>query len=78
MNRVWSLVVVLVTALAASPSFACAVCGGAKSDNDWAFGITTLILSGLPPILFAAGMFFIIRAHRRAAREDASILPPAE
>ena len=58
----------------------CAVCGASKADNDWAFGVTTLVLSLLPPVLFGVAMFFIVRAYRRRQAEDvvARVAPPAE
>jgi hypothetical protein len=56
---------------------ACAVCGSSKSDNDLAFGVTTLVLSLLPPVLFGLGLFFVIRAHKKAAKSE-NIAPPAE
>jgi len=69
--------VVALVLLTASQALACAVCGGAKSDNDWMFGLTTLILSISPPVLFGVAIFFIVRAQRKSAR-DAALLPPAE
>jgi hypothetical protein len=56
---------------------ACAVCGSSKSPNDAAFGVTTLILSLLPPVMFGIGLFFVIRAHKKAANSE-NIAPPAE
>jgi hypothetical protein len=81
-SRAVAVVVAAVFALLlAHPAIACAVCGGAKADNDWAFGITTLILSVLPPILFGCFVFYIVRAYRKSAREEAAaanISTPAE
>ena len=69
-----------MNALALAQSLAaCAVCGSSKAENDLAFGITTLVLSVLPPILFGVGLFLILRAHKKARREEqAGIAPPAE
>lgn len=66
MNR---FVFVVVT-LASSAAMACPVCGTAKSDNDWAFGLTTLLLSFMPPLMFLGGVVYIVRAHKRAARRE--------
>jgi hypothetical protein len=69
-----------VTALALSyvqQLAACAVCGGSKSDNDWAFGATTVVLSTLPPILFGVMLFIILRFKKRADAA-AAVAPPAE
>jgi hypothetical protein len=51
--------------LAAAPSLACAVCGTQKSENDWAFGLTTVVLSLLPPAIFGGIVFFIVRAVKK-------------
>ena len=68
------LVVVLVM-LAAAESWACPVCGTAKAENDWMFGVTTLLLSFVPIVLFGGIVFFVVRAHKKAARIAP---PPAE
>lgn len=62
----------VATMLAANEAFACAVCGTAKSENDWAFGLTTALLSFLPPLIFGGIVFFIVRAHKKARREEIS------
>jgi hypothetical protein len=66
-----SALVFLVVTLVSSAAFACPVCGTAKSENDWAFGVTTLLLSFMPPLMFLGGVIYFVRAHRRAARRDA-------
>jgi heme/copper-type cytochrome/quinol oxidase subunit 2 len=79
-----ALVVVVVVALtAAQPSWACAVCGAAKAENDWAFGVMTIVLSLLPPSMFVALVVYFVRSHKKneAAGDDhrgPSIAPPAE
>lgn len=67
------LIVAIVAAMLASPSaLACAVCGTGKQPNDWAFGLTTALLSFLPLMIFGGIVFFIVRAHRKARREEAA------
>lgn len=70
-----------MTALAllpAEPVLACAACGTQKAENDWAFGLTTVFLSLLPPLLLGGFVFFIVRMSRRAARgEEQQLAGPA-
>lgn len=61
--------VVSVVALAADPALACAVCGTQKTQNDWAFGATTVLLSILPPAMFAGLVVFIVRAAKKHAAQ---------
>lgn len=68
-----SLLVVAV-AFASRDAFACAVCGTAKSPNDWAFGLTTVVLSFMPPLIFAGIVFFIARAHKKARRDESATI----
>lgn len=78
-RRAHAFVAFVVVMLTASAAFACPVCGGAKAENDWAFGVTTLILSVMPPLFFGGIIAFFVRAHRKAQREEASnISTPAE
>lgn len=69
MNRLSAFVFMVVT-LASSAAMACPVCGTAKAENDWAFGVTTLLLSFMPPLMFLGGVVYIVRAHKRAARRE--------
>lgn len=66
------VVIVALVMLGASEAFACAVCGTARAPNDWAFGLTTALLSFLPPTIFGGIVFFIVRAHKKARREENS------
>ena len=68
-----AVVVAAVVALfGASDALACAVCGTAKAPNDWAFGLTTALLSFMPPLIFGGIVFFIVRAHKKARRDEIS------
>lgn len=64
--------------LLADPASACAACGTQKSENDWAFGATTLFLSLFPPVLLAGFVFFIVRTIRRAEEraDEPTSTPP--
>lgn len=67
--------IVVVVMLVANAALACPVCGANKSENDWAFGLTTVLLSLMPPAMFAGIVVFFVRAHRRAAREHQAPAP---
>ena len=69
MNRLSAFAFIVVT-LASSAALACPVCGTAKSENDWAFGLTTLLLSFMPPLMFLGGVVYLVRAHKKAARRE--------
>jgi hypothetical protein len=45
----------------------CAICGSSKADNTVAFMATTLALALVPIAVFGCGLFFVVRAHRRAS-----------
>ena len=78
-TRFVGFVAFLVVTLASSAAFACPVCGASKAENDWAFGVTTLLLSFMPPLMFLFGVVFFVRAHKKAARrelEDLHSTPP--
>ncbi len=62
--------VFMIVTLASSAALACPVCGTAKAENDWAFGVTTLLLSFMPPLMFLGAVIFFVRAHKRAARRE--------
>lgn len=69
-TRFVGFVAFLVVTLASSAAFACPVCGASKAPNDWAFGVTTLLLSCTPPLMFLFGVVFFVRAHKKAARRE--------
>ena len=76
--RAW---LVCAAALAAPRlAFACSVCTAARDDKTQdAFMYTTILLSGLPLLMFAGAAFFIwwrLRAQRREAPAEASAAPP--
>lgn len=60
--------------LRSSTALACAVCGTAKAPNDWAFGLTTALLSFLPPLIFGSIVFVIVRAHKKARRDEGAAI----
>lgn len=68
--RAASVFVFLAVTLATEVALACPVCGTAKADNDWAFGVTTLLLSFMPPLMFIGGVVYLVRAHKKAARRE--------
>jgi hypothetical protein len=76
-NNATALVLVAVTAvlMGAGDALACPVCGTAKAPNDWAFGLTTVLLSIAPPLIFAGIVTFVVRAHRRARRAESVSTP---
>lgn len=76
MSRLAILVALACVAVVfgADAALACPVCGTAKAENDWAFGLTTLVLSFMPPAMFVAGVVYLVRAHKKAAREEADEL----
>jgi hypothetical protein len=70
-NRLsWSALVFVAVTLVSSAALACPVCGTAKAENDWAFGVTTLLLSFMPPLMFIGGVVYLVRAHKKAARRE--------
>ena len=75
MSQLRALLVICLV-LGSSTTFACPVCGASKAENDWAFGITTLVLSTLPPLIFGGLVAFFIRASRKRQREESSISTP--
>lgn len=77
-SRALSAFVFFVVALATEAALACPVCGTAKAENDWAFGVTTLLLSFMPPLMFIGGVVYLVRAHKKAARNGMSDdVPPS-
>ena len=60
--------------LASNEALACAVCGSAKAPNDWAFGLTTALLSFSPPLIFGCIVFVIVRAHKKAKRDESATI----
>lgn len=65
-----ALIVVAALLFGADAASACPVCGTAKAENDWAFGLTTLLLSFLPPGMFIGGVVYLVRAHKKAERDE--------
>lgn len=72
------LIVTAVVLVAAEPAWACAVCGTQKTENDWAFNLSTLFLSLLPPAMMGGLVYFLVRAVRKNARdqEETSVSTP--
>lgn len=71
------LVAPLLTLAAPAVAFACPVCGASGlSDNSWAYGAMTAVLSGLPLGMIGGVLFWV---HRRSSRRDEETLrPPVE
>lgn len=67
-----------VTALLASRgAWACAVCGQAAPENQWAYLVMTGILSVLPLVLMTGVAVWVGLRMHAAARDQAPVAPPS-
>jgi len=71
---------VVLTALYASPSLACAVCFDAKGENRWAFLGTTALLTFLPLGVIGGTAWWLRKRVLEAAAAEAepATVTPAE
>ena len=71
------LAITALTALYASPTWACAVCFDAKGENRWAFLGTTALLTFLP-LGVIGGTIWWLRKQVTAHASDGSADDPAQ
>ena len=67
--------VALAAFFAASPAFACAVCGFGPDQSNWAFLKGTALLSLMPLGVIGSAVFFVGRRMRAADAAEATANP---
>lgn len=72
MNTFFRSIFLIVVAFASKVAWACAVCGVANERSEWAFILTTGILTSVPLIFIGVVVFFFKRQWHKGEHDEQS------